>query len=133
MVKLSKHFSLEEFCKTSSPLANVPTRDSVINLCYGVNNILEPLRDYLGKPIIINSGYRSPSVNKAVGGVSNSQHLIGCAADIHLDKSDIDKAFRYLQTNSFCDQVLGGSSFIHISWTMTSTPRQCYKQNYYNY
>lgn len=133
MVKLSKHFSLEELCKTSTSFANVPTRDNIINLCYGVNNILEPLRDYLGKPIIINSAYRSPSVNKAVGGVSNSQHLLGCAADIRLGREDIDKAFRYLQTNSFCDQVLGGNSFVHISWTIAGSPRQYFKQNYYNY
>ena len=133
MVKLSKHFSLEELCKTSAGFANVPSRDDVINLCYGVNNILEPLRNYLGKPIIVNSGYRSPSVNKAVGGVSNSQHLIGCAADIHLDSCHIDKAFRYLQSNSFCDQVLGGKSFVHISWTIAGTPRQYFNRSYYNF
>lgn len=133
MVKISKHFSLEELCKTSQKFDNTPSRDVVINLCYGVNNILEPLRNFLGKPVKVNSGFRSKEVNKAVGGVANSQHLYGLAADISLSQGDIDKAFIYLRTNNFCDQVLAGKSFIHISWVIEKIPRKYFVRNYYNY
>ncbi|MBO4593473.1 MAG: peptidase M15 [Bacteroidaceae bacterium] len=55
-------------------------RPNMINLC---TNVLQPIRDAYGKPIIVGSGYRCPKLNKAVGGVSNSQHMTASAADIH--------------------------------------------------
>lgn len=133
MIKISKHFSLEELCRTSQPYENIPNTQHVINLCFGVHNILEPLRNLLEKPIIINSGFRSKKVNEAVGGVSNSQHLQGLAADIRVSPYDIPRVFFILKTLKHCDQVLGGHSFIHISWKVDGNPRQEYIQNYYNY
>lgn len=133
MIKISKHFSLEELCRTSQPYENTPSTQQVINLCFGVHNILEPLRNLLEKPIIINSGFRSKKVNEAVGGVSNSQHLQGLAADIRVSPFDIPRVFFILKTLKHCDQVLGGRSFVHISWKVEGSPRQEYIQNYYNY
>ena len=133
MIKISKHFSLEELCRTSQPYENTPNTQQVINLCFGVHNILEPLRNLLEKPIIINSGFRSKKVNEAVGGVSNSQHLQGLAADIRVSPADIPRVFYILKALKHCDQVLGGRSFVHISWKVDSSPRQEYIQNYYNY
>lgn len=132
-MRISKHFTLEEMCHTSQPFDNTPNLQQVINLCFGIHNILEPLRNLLEKPIIINSGFRSKKVNEAVGGVSNSQHLQGLAADIRVSSSDILRVFCILKTLKHCDQVLGGKSFIHISWVINGSPRQQYKQNYYNY
>ena len=51
--------------------------------------VLQPLRDYLEKPVVISSGYRCSEVNKAVGGVSGSQHLKGEAADIHVENTEL--------------------------------------------
>lgn len=133
MIKISKHFSLEELCRTSQPYENTPNTQQVINLCFGVHNILEPLRNLLEKPIIINSGFRSVQVNKAVGGVPNSQHLQGLAADIRVCHADIPRVFYILKALKHCDQVLGGKSFVHISWKVDGNPRQEYVQNYYNY
>lgn len=133
MIKISKHFSLEELCRTSQPYENTPNTQQIINLCFGVHNILEPLRNLLEKPIIINSGFRSKKVNEAVGGVSNSQHLQGLAADIRVCPADIPRVFYILKALKHCDQVLGGRSFVHISWKVDGIPRQEYKQNYYNY
>ena len=133
MIKISKHFSLEELCRTSQPYENTPNTQQVINLCFGVHNILEPLRNLLEKPIIINSGFRSKKVNEAVGGVSNSQHLQGLAADIRVCPADIPRVFYILKALKHCDQVLGGKSFIHVSWVINGCPRQEYIQNYYNY
>lgn len=79
--KLSKNFSLEEFASKDG--ATTPAE--VINNLRELAKNLQVLRDYVGKPIKINSGYRSPEHNKSVGGVANSQHVKGKAADIKID------------------------------------------------
>ena len=81
--KLSPHFTLGEFTRSSShpEVYNIPSHEAIANLkrlCVW----LEVLRDKVGHPILINSGYRSPQLNRKVGGASNSNHLTGCAADI---------------------------------------------------
>ena len=111
--RLSEHFTLAEMCKTSVKTAdgNIPSRVNIENL-KRVCSWLEMLRDEYNRrygsltpdpspnsegdfdePIIINSGYRSPAVNKAVGGVATSNHLTGCAVDIHV--SDMKQLLRY--------------------------------------
>ena len=78
MAKLTTNFSLEEFkCKDGSDIPN----DVLPNIIELAKN-LQFLRDYLGKSITINSGYRSPKYNAKIGGVKNSQHVKGKAADI---------------------------------------------------
>ena len=90
--RLSEHFKLAELCKTSVKTAdgNIPSHVHIENM-KRVCGWLEMLRDEWNKrygdgddPIIINSGYRSPAVNKAVGGVATSNHLTGCAVDIRV-------------------------------------------------
>ena len=86
--KLSEHFTLGEMTKTSAKgLDNTPPHAAVMNLKNLCENWLEDLRYSYGTlygpaPIIINSGYRSEAVNKAIGGVKGSNHLTGCAVDI---------------------------------------------------
>ena len=96
---LSEHFTLAEMCKTSVKLKNVPNDAQVENL-KRLCSWLEMLRSEWNKrygegndPIIINSGYRSPEVNKAIGGVATSNHLTGCAVDIHV--AGIEQLIRY--------------------------------------
>ena len=93
--RLSQHFTLGELCKTSAKTAdgNIPSRVNIENLQRLCENWLEPLRAKYGAPIIINSGYRSPAVNKAVGGVATSNHLTGCAVDIRV--ADMKQLLRY--------------------------------------
>ena len=93
-INLSEHFTLAELCKTSAkiPDANIPSHVHIKNL-KRLCGWLERLRERVGKPIIINSGYRSEAVNKAVGGVKGSNHLTGCAADIRV--SGIEQLVRY--------------------------------------
>ena len=90
--RLSEHFKLAELCKTSVKTkdGNIPSHVQIENM-KRVCGWLEMLRDEWNKrygdgddPIIINSGYRSPAVNKAVGGVATSNHLTGCAVDIRV-------------------------------------------------
>ena len=81
--KLSEHFSLGELTKTKhvTPDGNIPSGVVVENL-KRLCPWLEELRLRCKAPIVINSGYRSPAVNKLAGGAANSNHLSGCAVDI---------------------------------------------------
>lgn len=87
-MRLTEHFKLSEFTNSSTATArgidNTPNEQQIANLKRICEEILEPLRAFAGQPIIIGSGYRSPALNKAVGGVKNSQHMTGEAADIRL-------------------------------------------------
>ena len=92
--KLSEHFSLGELTKTNvKGISNVPPHAAVLNLKNLCENWLEPLRQRYNKPILINSGFRSEAVNKAIGGVKGSNHLTGCAVDIHV--TGPEQAIRY--------------------------------------
>ena len=99
--RLSEHFTLAEMCKTSAKTqdGNIPSHVHIENL-KRLCGWLEMLRSEWNKrygegddPIVINSGYRSEAVNKAVGGVSGSNHLTGCAADIRV--AGIEQLVRY--------------------------------------
>ena len=81
--KLSEHFKLGELTKTKHVTAdgNIPSRVVIENL-KRLCPWLEELRLRYKAPIVINSGYRSPAVNKLAGGAANSNHLTGCAVDI---------------------------------------------------
>ena len=98
-IQLSQHFRLGEFTKSNHPeVYNIPSHVAIENM-KRICGWLEVLRDrYNAKysensPIIINSGYRSPQLNKKVGGVSTSNHLTGCAVDIRC--YGIEQAIRY--------------------------------------
>ena len=93
-MKLSEHFSLGELTKTNyvTKDGNFPSRVAIENLTNICENWLEALRQAQG-PLIINSGYRSPEVNKLAGGAPTSNHLTGCAVDIHV--SGFEQAVRY--------------------------------------
>jgi len=79
--KLSTNFNLSEFqCKDGSVMPSAVR----INIKRLVASILQPLRDAVGKPITIMSGYRSPAYNRKIGGARHSQHMLGTAADIKI-------------------------------------------------
>lgn len=100
MTKLTENFSLEEMTKTNvKGVNNAPDAKATANL-YRVCRWLEELRSEWNKtygdgndPIVVNSAYRSPAVNKAVGGSLTSNHLTGCAADIRV--LGMEQALRY--------------------------------------
>ncbi|MBQ8158782.1 MAG: hypothetical protein IJ081_07180 [Prevotella sp.] len=93
--------------------------------------LLEPARLEVG-PIIINSGFRNSRVNAQVGGVRNSQHLQGCAADIRpKDPRQFHRLVDFLKSHELTDQLLTASSWLHISWTPFAKPRHYVKIGYY--
>ena len=99
IMKLSEHFGLAELCKTKTGIDNVPNEAQVENLkrvCQWLEQLRRRWNNLYGEgddPIIINSGFRSPEVNKAVGGVPTSNHLTGCAVDIRC--IGMEQALRY--------------------------------------
>lgn len=126
VMKLTEHFTLEELIASNKAkvlgLDNKPCYTEIQNLLNLCVNVLEPLRVAWGKPIRVNSGYRSEAVNKAVGGVVNSQHKLGQAADItswSMSPSENEQLFKLCkQLNLPYDQLIDekGYSWLHISY-----------------
>lgn len=85
-MKLTKNFTLEELVfsitANNQGINNTPSAEAKACLKRLAVEILQPIRDAWGKPIVISSGYRCPKLNAIVGGVKNSQHILGQAADI---------------------------------------------------
>jgi len=115
-MKLSKNFTLEELTVTSVDADNTPNETQIANLKRLVDNVLQPLRDIYGKPIKINSGFRSIEVNKKVGGSLTSSHCNGEAAD--LDCEDNALLFSIIREALPFDQVINENnySWIHVSF-----------------
>ena len=137
--RLAQQVTLGELCKTSMKTAdgNIPSHVHIENLkrvCRWLErlrqkynlNIKEKIKNKNDEPIIINSGYRSPAVNKAVGGAQNSNHLTGCAADIRC--LGIEQALRYAtilldisdESREDCDELLierspKGTYWVHFA------------------
>lgn len=106
-MKLSEHFTKAEFEHSNTAIQrgiqNVMDSgqtQKAIDLC---ENVLEPLRAHLGVPIKLNCGYRSPLVNKAVGGAKMSQHILGEAVDVDLHSREI---FEWIINNLEFDQAI---------------------------
>ena len=87
-----------------------------------VHEVLDPARERLGKPIIVNSGYRCAKHNREVGGATNSQHMKGEAADIRCD--DNKKLLKLLMESQKYDQLIIYPTFIHVSWKRVGQNRR---------
>jgi uncharacterized protein YcbK (DUF882 family) len=121
----SKYFTLEEMTASATAkrkgINNTPSESIKINLQRLVKNVLDPLREEWGAPIIVTSGYRSVRLNAAVGGARSSQHVYGQAADIRTvsDRPEDTKKLRDLliKLNLPYDQVIDefGCDWIHVS------------------
>ena len=130
-IRLSPHFQLTEFLNLKKHPGNIPTLQAVANMTYGCHMLLEPARLIVG-PILINSGFRSEQVNRQVGGVPKSQHLIGQAADIRpRDPAQFQRLVDFLRSWEYTDQLLTGSNWLHISWNPFGQPRHFIRIGYY--
>ena len=124
MTELSKNFTLEEMVAsptgTRLNIDNRPTKEIKKNLLMLVEKVLQPARDIWGRPIQVNSGYRCPKLNAAVGGVSSSQHMEGKAADITVGSAVANKELfeLILKSSISFDQLIDESDYrwIHVSY-----------------
>ena len=124
-MKLTKNFSLEEMYRSDTAqrcgIDNKPQTEEVVeNLRALCLEVLQPLRDHLGKPVVVSSGYRCKDLNKKVGGVENSQHLKGEAADIKVrDREELIDVMRYIMDETDFDQLIreksGSTEWVHVS------------------
>lgn len=118
-----KYFSIKEMTKSNTATAegidNTPDQTITNNLIKLIEAVLDPLREWYGKPIIVNSGYRCEALNKAIGGAKSSQHMLGEAADITVgSKEENEKLFDYIKDNLEFDQLINESDFswVHVSY-----------------
>ena len=121
-----KYFTIEELCQSETAdklnIDNTPTEEIKEHLILLVECLLDPLREEWGSPIIVNSGYRCPVLNKAVGGSKTSTHMSGWSADIR-PKNGKMKEFKtfvveFIKTRIWDQLILetsGSTEWIHIS------------------
>ena len=136
-MELTKNFSLEEMLRSDTAkrcgITNKPKADEetevVENLKALCVEVLQPLRDFLGKPVVVSSGYRCRELNEKVGGVSNSQHLTGEAADIRVkDRHELIEIMRFIMDDTVFDQLIREKSatgeWVHVSYKRNGNNRQ---------
>jgi len=143
--RISEHVSLKEGIKSRTAtrlnIDNVPRDLDLINMKTIAEKVFEPLRDFVGGPISINSFYRSPKLNSAIGGSTSSQHCIGCAIDIddtYGYKTNAEM-FEYIKCNLDYDQMIwefgddNNPDWVHVSYITEDTNRRrclkAYKEN----
>ena len=140
MSKISTHITLREgiesYTAKRKGIENIPSDYELTNMVGVAENIFEPLREWVGGPIKINSFFRSKELNKAIGGSSNSQHCEGRAIDIddvYGYKTNAEM-FEYIKCNLDFDQIIwefGGSDnpdWVHVSYVSPEeNRRRCLK------
>jgi hypothetical protein len=137
MTMLTNNFSLQEMIKSETALRkdidNTPHNDDVVqNLTVLCEQVLQPLRDAYGVGIKVNSGYRSPDVNAAVGGSRTSDHCKGQAADIEIPGVANADLAQYIAANfeftqlilEFYTQGISDSGWVHVSYDVNNLKRQ---------
>lgn len=127
MGDISKNFSMYEFIQSDTANAkkidNTPTKVNEMKIIDLVMNICQPVRDYMNISCTVNSGYRCPALNKAVGGATNSAHMQGGAADITFGSKTLNKkAFDWIKKNCKYRQLIwekgdsSGPQWIHVEY-----------------
>lgn len=127
-MNLTPHFTLKELCYSRTAekmhINNTPNGIQIQNLAFLAKNILEPLRQYAQQPIYINSGFRTPALNNAIGGARNSQHMKGEAADIRIpDITTGHQYFAYIRDNLNYDQLIWEHNKYNNYWIHVSIKR----------
>lgn len=134
-----KNFKLSEFFDSIAAdrngIKNEPSIDERAtverNINLLVDNVLDPIRDRFRTPVIITSGYRCPKVNKLVGGVNNSQHMSGCAADFHVRGFNplmMYEVFSNIYNTMEFDQLIfyRSKNFIHVSYVKNGNRHEAF-------
>ena len=136
-MQLTEHFNLKEFTKSETAIRkridNTPNSVHTENLKNVCEKILEPVRRHFGKPVRINSGYRGPALNAAVGGSGKSQHCNGEAVDFEIDGLPNPDLAKWVAENCEFDQIIlefydpkegPNSGWVHASVTRSGNNRE---------
>lgn len=116
-MQLTKNFTLAELTKTNVKHPNIPNEVEIARLKALAVNILQPLRDALGRPVILTNAFRSDAVNRAVGGVASSQHRLGEAADIYVNGMTPLQLSQYIHSLRLpYDQLIREPTWVHVSF-----------------
>lgn len=137
MGDLSPHFSLIEMTKSQTAarrgIDNRPGPAEIERLKLLCTHVLEPVRTHFGRPVTINSGYRGPQLNRAVGGSSTSQHCKGEAADIEIPGVPNGEIAQWIRDNLTFDQLIleayvkgqPSSGWVHVSYKADGCRADC--------
>lgn len=129
---LSDNFKYKELIYSDTAIKeeidNTPHYEEASSLMQLCIYVLQPTRNHFSKSMNITSGYRCPSLNKVVGGVSNSQHVYGEAADFQMRGKDLYNVAKWISDNLDVDQVIlenygTGREWIHVSYSSPITNR----------
>lgn len=127
---ISKNFNYEEFefSHDANELGidnHIPSDKIRFAIRLLVLNLLQPLREKAQRPLVLNSGYRSPALNKAIGGAKDSQHLKGEASDIHCESAMevLYLAQLVIRYKLPFDQMILYDTFLHISFKASGQQR----------
>lgn len=135
-MQLTKNFSLAELTKSQSAtrlgLDNTPGETEIANLKRLCEEVLQPVRDHFGKPVVVSSGYRSPQVNAAIGGSRTSEHCKGMAADIEIHGVPNPELAQWIHDNlryrqlilEFYTQGEPNSGWVHVSFNPVDLKKQ---------
>ena len=137
-MKLTQNFTLNELVYSATAEANkidnCPSVPVISNLRALCTNVLQPLQDALGCPIVITSGFRCAELNKRIGGAANSQHLYGQAADLVVPQKDLKEVFKFIKAKLPYDQLLyeynKTDRWIHVSYRTDGKNRKQAIDNY---
>lgn len=121
---MGKYFTIAELCKSDTAdrlgINNRIPKELLPNIQNLIAKVLDPLREWYGKPVYVNSGYRCPELNKAVGGSPTSDHMQGRAADITGgSQAENEKLFDLIQALGLpFDQLIDEKDFswVHVSY-----------------
>ena len=134
--RISKHLSLKEAIRSNTAtrleIKNEPRELDLIRMIEIAEKVFEPLREWVGGPIKVNSFYRSPELNSAIGGSKNSQHCIGCALDIDdtFGHKTNAQMFDYIKNNLDYDQMIwefgddDNCDWVHVSYISEDANRR---------
>ena len=129
-----KYFSFKEMIQSdiakSKGIENIPTWDQIDALSTLIEAVLDPLREWYERPIIVNSGFRSEALNSAVGGVSTSHHLGGFAADLNAgNREENQKIFNYIKDNLPFTELgwEGNGTWVHVAYIKGRDEKQIFE------
>lgn len=137
-MNITKHFTVAEFTKSKTAqekgIKNIPNPVALNNMYALCEHVLEPVREKFGKPVQINSGFRSFELNQAIGGAAKSQHLSGEAADIEIVGVSNREIFEYIRDNLMFDQLIlenhhqevPSSGWVHVSYSQRRNRQQAF-------